>query len=398
MECIAREKYLTRIRPYYGKQLIKVLTGQRRVGKSYMLRLIRQELEVIIPQANIIYLDLEKFEFDNIRTYDDLHTYVKAQSKAGENCLFIDEIQNITGFERVLRSLLSDGNYDIYITGSNASVFSGEMATYLSGRQVEVQIFSLSYNEFITFHKLEVGEQSLMRYLKHGGLPYLMHLPDNDELVSDYLRNIYATILYRDVVSRHQIRDIPFLENLTRFLADNTGSLTSANRIAYYLKSQRENKSVSVIISYLNYLTIAYFLNKIRRQDVQGKRLFDNGDKFYFQDLGLRNILTGYKPADIAKIIENAVCNHLLYLGFKVSVGKLGDREIDFIAEKNGEFSYYQVTYMLSDQKVVDREFGNLLSIHDNYPKYVISMDQFPVTTSYQGVNHIKLLDFLMME
>jgi len=398
MEFIKRERYLKSIRPYFGMDLIKVLTGQRRVGKSYLLHLIRQELEAINPKANIIYIDLERYEFDKIRTYEDLYLYIKASQKPGENYLFIDEIQNIEGFERTLRSLLSEGNCDIYITGSNSAVFSGEIATFLSGRQVVININSLSLTEFLVFNNLEANEQTLMRYLKHGGLPYLRHIENDDDLVMDYLRNIYNTILYRDVLSRNQIRDIPFLENLTRFLADNTGSLTSASRIADYMKSQRNRKSVSVIITYLNYLEQAYFINSVRRQDVQGKRIFESGEKFYFQDLGLRNLLTGYKPMEIGKIIENAVYNHLIYLNNKVYVGKMDDREIDFIAEKNGEFAYFQVAYLLNDSKVIEREFGNLLKIGDHYPKYVISMDKFPITSSYEGVKHIQLMNFLLQE
>lgn len=398
MEFIKRERYLKSIRPYFGMDLIKVLTGQRRVGKSYLLHLIRQELEGINPKANIIYIDLERYEFDKIRTYEDLYLYIKASQKPGENYLFIDEIQNIEGFERTLRSLLSEGNCDIYITGSNSAVFSGEIATFLSGRQVVINISSLSLTEFLVFNNLEANEQTLMRYLKHGGLPYLRHIENDDDLVMDYLRNIYNTILYRDVVSRNQIRDIPFLENLTRFLADNTGSLTSASRIADYMKSQRNSKSVSVIINYLNYLEQAYFIKSVRRQDVQGKRIFESGEKFYFQDLGLRNLLTGYKPTEIGKIIENAVYNHLIYLNNKVYVGKMDDREIDFIAEKNGEFAYFQVAYLLNDSKVIEREFGNLLKIGDHYPKYVISMDNFPITSSYEGVKHIQLMNFLLQE
>ncbi len=398
MKNIKRELYLKKIRPYYGKQIIKVITGQRRVGKSFLMRQIKDELHKKFPGANIIYIDLEKFEFDNIKTYSDLHKYVKSKSRKGRNILMIDEVQEVREFERALKSLLSDGNYDIYVTGSNSRVFSGELATFLSGRQVEVQVHSLSFPEFLRFNDLIADEKSLGRYLKHGGLPYIRNLPDEDEMVYDYLRNIYATILYRDVISRYEVRDIAFLENLTHFLADNIGNITSANNIAGYLKAHKQSKSVSVIISYLNYLEQSYFINKVRRQDVAGKRILTSGEKIYFQDLGLRNILTGYKPADLAKIIENAVYNHLTSGGFRVCAGKTEEREIDFVAEKENEFSYYQVTFRLGDKKVIDREFGNLLEIKDNYPKYVISMDSFPLTASMKGVKHITLMDFLMKE
>jgi len=392
---LKRESYLKRIRPYYGQQLIKVITGQRRVGKSYFLRQVKDELHKKYPKANIIYIDLEKLEFDTVRTYSDLYKYVRIKSSKGLNILMIDEVQEVTEFERALKSLLSDGNFDIYVTGSNSMVFSGEIATYLSGRQVEIRVNSLSFPEFLIFNNLNADDKSLARYLKHGGLPYLRNLPDEDEAVWDYLRNIYATILYRDVISRYEVRDITFLENLTRFLADNTGNITSANNIAGYMKAHKQSKSVSVIISYLKYLEQSYFISKVRRQDVAGKRILSSGEKIYFQDLGLRNILTGYKPADIAKIIENVVYNHLVSQDFRIYTGKAEEREIDFIAEKDNETSYYQVTYKLADQKVVDREFGNLLQINDNYPKYVISMDSFPITASMKGVRHVRLIDFL---
>ena len=391
---VVREKYLKKIRPYYGKSLVKVLTGQRRVGKSYMLKQIKEELESLAPEANVIFIDLERYDFDSIRTYQELHTFIKRQSLAKQNILLIDEVQQINGFERVLRSLLSEGNYDIYVTGSNSNIFSSELATYLSGRQIEIYIQSLSFPEFLEFNGLSSSSSSLERYLKHGGLPYLSNLPNDDELVFDYLRNIYATILYRDIVSRNQIRDITFLENLNRFLANNTGSVVSATRISEFLKSQRQPKSVPVIITYLDYLCSAYFVSRVRRQDIIGKRIFETGEKYFFQDLGLRNSLTGFNPNDIAKIIENVVYNHLVYSGFNVSVGKDSDREVDFIAERQGEYAYYQCAYLLSTESVVEREFGNLLRIPDNYPKYVVSMDEFPVTSTYKGIKHIKLVDF----
>ncbi len=396
MKIIKREHYLEQARPYYGKQLVKVITGQRRVGKSYFLRQVESELHMKSPKTNIIFIDLERFEFDNIRTYTDLYKYVKSKSKKGRNILLIDEIQMVKEFERAIKSLLAEGNFDIYLTGSNSNIISGEIASFLSGRQVEIRLHSLSYPEFLIFNNLKPDEKSLSRYLKHGGLPYLRNLPDDDELVYDYLKNIYATILYRDVVSRYEIRDITFLENLTRYLADNTGNLTSANSIADYLKSQKRSKSVSVIISYIKYLEQSYFISKLKRRDLQGKRILSSGEKIYFQDLGLRNILTGYRPQDISKIIENVVYNHLNIRGFRVSAGKHGEREIDFIAEKEGEFSYYQVSYLLGNKKTVDREFGNLLDIDDHYPKYVISMDSFPVTASMKGIRHIRLIDFLL--
>jgi len=395
MKNIKRESYLKRIRPFYNKQLIKILTGQRRVGKSFLLRQIADELKEQNPDCNPIYINKEQHEFKAIHNDTDLVAYVKQNSKPENNILLIDEVQEIKAFELALRSLLVEGIYDIYCTGSNSSIFSSELATFLSGRQMEFRIHSLSYPEFLQFHRLENSSISLHKFLKYGGLPYLIHLPDDESIVFDYLKNILSTIIYRDVINRHQIRDTVFFDDLISYLADNTGSPFSANKISEYLKSQKISKSVSIIIDYLGYLENANIIHKVKRKDIQGKKLFEIGDKFYFEDLGLRNVVNGYRPADINKIIENIVFNHLQYLNFKINIGKSDNREIDFVAEKNHEIIYIQVAYILADDKVIEREFGNLNKINDHYPKYVISMDEFPINTSYKGIKHIKLIDFL---
>ena len=398
MDLLKREKYLSRVRPYYNKQLIKVITGQRRVGKSYFLKQIAEELKSVNPSGNIIFIDKEKFEFDGIKTYIHLVEYVKKHTSSETNYVFIDEVQEIEAYEKALRSLLSDGNYDLYCTGSNSKVFSGELATLLSGRQVEIRVHSLSFSEFLQFHKLSKTRESLMRYIKHGGLPYLIHVTAEDEMVFDYLKNIYATILYRDIVSRNQIRDTAFLENLLRYLADNTGSIVSATKISTYLKSQKNSKTTSVIINYIAYLEQAYFVSGAKRQDIQGKKIFESGEKYFFEDIGLRNAIGGYKPTDIAKILENVVYNHLRFWGYSICIGKNLDKEIDFIAQRNGEYIYVQVAYLLSSDSVTEREFGNLLDIRDNYPKYVVTMDDFPAITTYKGIKHIHLIDFLSLD
>ncbi len=392
---IKREKYLEKIRPFYKKQLIKVLTGQRRVGKSYMLQQISAEVKELYPSANIIFIDKEKYEFDGIADYKDLIKYVKANSNKKTNFLFIDEIQEIKEFEKGLRNLLSEKKYDIYCTGSNSQMFSGEISTLLSGRQIEIRIQSLTYGEYLIFHKQKKSKDSLFQYIRYGGLPYLMHLPKNDEIIFDYLKNIYATILFRDIVRRNSVRDIVFLERLIKYIADNTGSIFSANRIAEYLKSQKSTKTVSVIINYLKYLENAYFISTVKRKDIQGKKIFETGEKHYFEDIGIRNVIGGYKVSDINKILENIVYNHLCFLGYNVFIGKDNDKEIDFIAEKDNEICYFQISYLLMNEDIIEREFGNLLKIKDNYPKFVISMDDFPVSTSYSGVKHIRLIDFL---
>lgn len=392
---IKRPRYINHVRPFYNKQMIKVLTGQRRVGKSYILMQIRDELTNQFPNSNFIFIDKEKFEFDYIRDYISLMEYVKSKEQTGQNYLFIDEVQEISGFEKTLRSLLSDGNYDIYCTGSNSEIFSSELTGFLSGRQIELKIHSLSYPEFLEFHNLKTGKKALYIYLKYGGLPYLIHLPKDDEIVFDYLKNILATILYRDVISRNDIRDIAFFSDLVKFLADATGSVLSATNISKYLKSQKQSKSVSIIINYLRFLENAGIISKVNKKDIKGKRNFETNSKYYFEDIGLRNASFGYRPDDINKIIENVVFNHLQFLGYKVYSGKLDKKEIDFVAEKENETIYIQVAYLLADEKVIQREFGNLNEIKDHFPKYVVSMDEFPIRSSFKGIKHITLDNFL---
>lgn len=395
MNVIIREQYLKKIRPYINKGLIKVITGQRRTGKSYLLKMIAIEIEKDNPGANIIFVDKEKFEFDSITNYSQLVSYIDVNKHAGMNYIFVDEIQEIESFEKALRSLISEENIDIYCTGSNSKVFSGELASALSGRQIEIRMHSLSFKEFLEFHQLEQNEETLMKFIKYGGMPFLIHLELNDEMVFDYLKNIYATILYRDIISRYEVRDSFFLDNLLRYIADTTGSIISANKIANYLKSQNIGKATSVIINYLNYMQEAYFINRLKRIEVNGKKIFELGEKYFFEDIGLRNAIIGFKPMDISKVIENIVYNQLSYWGYDVFIGRLGEKEVDFVGRRNSEYVYVQVAYLLSSDEVIAREFGNLLAIEDNYPKYVVSLDSFPAITSYKGIKHLHLIKFL---
>lgn len=392
---IVRHKYLDNIRPYIGQQIIKVLTGQRRVGKSYILLQTIEEIKQLDSSANFLYINKEDFSFDEIRTAEDLHNYVLLHTKANvKNYVFIDEIQEIADFEKALRSLLLRSEYDLYCTGSNAHMLSGELATFLSGRYIEIPIYSLSYNEFLQFQQLEDTNDTLQKYLKYGGLPYLKHLALEDEIVFNYLKGVYNTVIYRDLIQRYEIRNTAFLENLVKFLADNTGQIFSAKKIGDYLKSQQIKMSVSQIINYLDYLASTFLIRKVKRMDVVGKKIFEIGEKFYFEDLGLRHTINGYRPNDMAKILENVVFEHLLFCGYDVKVGQISDLEIDFVCERGGEKQYVQVAYLLHDEKTVEREFGNLLKIKDNYPKLVVSMDEFSGNT-YEGIEHIHLRKFL---
>lgn len=374
-----------------------MLTGQRRVGKSYILMQLVDEILHKNPEANIMYVDKELQEFSDIRTLAQLYAYVEENRKDSLNYLLVDEVQEIESFELCLRSLLNEQKCDIYCTGSNAKMFSGELATTLGGRYIEFPIYSLSYREFLEFNNIDDSADSLNQYLILGGMPYLMHLGLDRDVIFEYLKSIYSTILLRDVVARESIRNVTFLENLVAFLADNTGSLFSAQNISKYLKSQQINIPAQTVLNYLRALGNSYFIYKVPRVDVKGMKIFEVGEKYYFEDLGLRNAIRRFDfRSDINKLMENVVYMELRRRGYDVFVGKMDTCEIDFVAEKMGERIYIQVAYMLIDQATIDREFGNLLELNDQYPKYVVTMDELPVSGSYQGVRQLGLREFLM--
>ncbi|MDO5523185.1 MAG: ATP-binding protein [Bacteroidia bacterium] len=392
---IKRSQYINSVRPFMNKSLIKVFTGQRRVGKSYLLFQLMQEIRIEDKNANIIYINCEDFDFDFIKSAKELHDYVISKRKPGiKSYIFIDEVQEIEEFERTIRSLALDENNDIYITGSNANLLSGELATFLSGRYIEFKVQGLSYLEFIEFHGLENNFESYQLYAKYGGLPYLIHLKLTDDVVGEYLKSIYSTIIFRDVVSRNNLRDTDFLEKLTRYLADNVGSLFSAQSISNYLKSQKSTVSVKQVQNYVAHLANAFLIYRTERYDIVGKRIFDFGEKFYFEDLGIRNIITGYKIEDRARILENIVYNHLIFRGYDVKTGSVNSKEIDFVCKRNNELLYVQVAVELTLPETIEREFGNLLRINDNYPKIVVTEDNFQGNT-HQGIQQVYILDFL---
>ncbi len=396
-----RPSYTSRIAPFIDKNIIKVLTGQRRVGKSCILRQIQAHIKQTNPDCNCICINKELEEFFFIRTHEDLSEYVRKHLKEGAaNYLFIDEVQEIAGFENTLRSLQAQNACDIFITGSNAIMLSSELSTYLSGRYVEFHIHSLSYNEFLEFHKTEASTQSLRNYLTFGGLPYLSNLPLEHEIVFEYLRNVYSTIILKDVVKREGIRNVDFLETLALYAADNVGNLFSANNISRYLKSQHVNISALQVINYLKALQNAYLINKVKRIDANGLHAFEIGEKYYFEDLGLRNCHFGFSmQKDIHKLIENAIFLHLSQLRYEVFTGQqTGGKEIDFVARKAEDVVYIQASYILADDKTKEREFGNLQNIKNNYPKYVVSLDEWTSGSSVDGIKHVHLGDFLKMQ
>jgi predicted AAA+ superfamily ATPase len=395
---ILRRQYVDKIRPFIGKDIIKIITGQRRIGKSCMLKQLVGEIKKTYPKSNIIFIDKELEEFSGITDSADLHTYVKAQLVDGkENFLFIDEVQEIDNFQRCLRSLLNQKECDIFCAGSNATMLAGELATMLAGRYIEFPMHGLSYPEFLEFNQIADNARSLNLYLTLGGMPFQYNLGVEPTIVFEYLKSLYSTILLRDVVSRENIRNVSQLENLVTYLADNTGSLFSAQNISKYLKSQQINLPTQSVINYLRALTNAYFIHKVSRADIQGLKIFEIGEKFYFEDLGLRNSIRPFNyRGDIGKLMENAVYLHLIRNSYSVFVGKSGNKEIDFMAEKNGEKIYVQVAYQLSDDNIIQREFGKLTEIADNYPKYVVTMDELQTRNTFKGIRQIHLRSFLM--
>lgn len=400
MEIINRPDYTGKVMHLFGKGLIVALTGQRRVGKSFIMKQIINQLGQN-ESNNIIYVDKDDESFSFIRSHIELTDYVERNLASDKtNYLFIDETQNISEFELTLRSLHTREACEIVITGSNAKMLSSELSTYLSGRCIEYHIQSLDYPEFLLFHRLPDNNQSLISYLTNGGMPQLSHIGlDEKDLVSDYLQSVYNTIILKDVVEHEDIRNISLLKNLVRFISDNIGKPFSATSIVKYLKSQQIDSSTKVILNYLDYLCNAFIIHRVNRYDIHGKRLFEINDKYYFEDIGIRNSLVqGGLAQSIEKIIENAVYLHLVRLGFEVTVGYLQKAEIDFVAKRNESVVYVQVTYMLTSEETVLREFGNLMMIKDNYPKYVVSMDELYENKDYLGIRHIHLRQFLSIK
>lgn len=397
MVTIIRQAYIDKIEKYLGKETIIVLVGQRRVGKSYMMKTVRDQ-KASNPDNNIIYIDKEKREFDSIRNYQDLNQYIDEHFVASKhNYILIDEIQDITEFERSIRSFRTEPNTDIIITGSNAKMLSNELSTLIGGRYKEIYIQSLSYEEFLVFHQLPDNDDSLAKYIQYGGLPGLAKIGLEEDDAREYQMDIFHTVLLKDVIMRNRIRNVPFLENIVRFLADNTGKLISANSIAKYMKSQGESITSTVIINYISFLCEAYILHKVNRFDIHGKRIFETNDKFYFEDNGIRNALAGgTREGDIEKVIENIIYQHLIRLGYQVYVGQLQAGEIDFVCTKpDGQRIYVQASYIIADMATREREFGNLRAINDNYPKYVISMTPLLTRNDDNGITHLHLRKFL---
>lgn len=397
MEAIIRQTYIDKIEKYLGKETIVVIVGQRRVGKSYMLRQL-VELKSKDLANNIVYIDKEKRQFDAIQTYQDLNAYIEEHiDRTKHNYILIDEVQDIKEFERSIRSYRTEPHTDVIITGSNARMLSSDLSTLIGGRFKEIHILPLSYEEFLMFHTLPDNDDSLSKYISFGGLPGLIVLGLDEEVARDYQMGIYNTVLLKDVVMRNQIRNVPFLEDLVRYLADNTGKLISANNISKFMKSQGLTITPTLIINYLSFLCASYIVQEVKRYEVHGKKLFESNGKFYFEDHGLRNAIAGgEREGDIEKVLETVVYQHLIRMGFTVRVGQLKAGEIDFVCSKSdGSRAYVQVAYLIADDSTYQREFGNLKAIKDNYPKYVISMSPLVNRSDDNGITHLHLRRFL---
>ena len=401
MGIIVRQHYLSKVEKYLGKDMIIVLTGQRRVGKSYMLKMIR-DIKAKDKNNNVIYVDKEKKGFDHIKTYQDLNAYIDAHYQTGKmNYILIDEVQEIEDFECSVRSYRTEPDAEVIVTGSNAKMLSKELSTIIGGRYKEIHVQSLSYKEFLQFHNFQDGDDALAKYIQFGGLPGLVKMGLNEDDAMEYQKDVLNTVLLKDVISRNNIRNVPFMEKLTSFIADNIGKIISASSISKFMKSQGTSVSPDTVIDYTQYLEDAYIINRVNRYDIHGKRIFESNDKFYFEDHGLRNAQAeGTREGDIEKIIENIIYQHLMCLGYKVNVGQLQAGEIDFVCTKKAGAKriYIQASYIIANDEAREREFGNLRNIKDNYPKYVISMTPGVTRNDDNGITHLHLRNFLMAD
>ncbi|RPH31664.1 MAG: ATP-binding protein [Bacteroidales bacterium] len=398
---IPRKQYLKQITPFIDKPIIKVITGIRRCGKSTFLKIIYESLvEGGVKPKNILMINKDSLEFDYLNNYQQLVKYVNSQFKkvTGKKYLFIDEVQEIEGWEKALSGFLADSTADLFITGLNSRMLSSELATYISGRYIEFKMYTLTFSEFLDFRNAlepEKIDAEFALFIKYGGFPGIHRMEYDDEVVEQYVSSIYNTILLKDVVAHNALRDISLLERIAQFTADNCGNITSSKKIADFLKSQKIKGSVETVQSYLNMLTSAFIFHKVNRYDIKGKRLLEIHEKYYTGDIGLKHSLLGFRIKDISGHLENIVFLELLSRGYKVNIGKFYEQKIDFIATKNSQKIYIQIAYLLADNKTIEREFGALEKVSDNYPKIVLSLDKH-LDTNRNGIAWSNLIAFLL--
>ncbi len=400
---IKRELYISRIRPFIGGELIKVMTGIRRCGKSVMLELVKQELLKTGVNANqFIALNFEDLRNAPLCNAEALHTEIlrRAEKIQGKAYLFFDEIQEVADWEKCVNSLRVALDCDIYITGSNANLLSGELATYLGGRYVEFVIYPFSFAEFLELYRPVAPQASVQqcfqKYMLSGGMPYLANLQYADEPSRQYLTDVFNSVQLKDIVKRNKVRDVDLLERITAYVMANAGTTFSATSLSKFFKNEHRAVAPETILNYIKYCCDAYLFYRVKRQDLQGKQILSTNEKYYIADHGIREAVFGGNMRDINLILENIVFLELLRRGYQVTVGKSGEKEIDFVCEKQGEKLYVQVTYLLASEETVDREFGAYDDIRDNFPKYVVSLDEFDL--SRDGIKHRNIRDFLLAD
>jgi uncharacterized protein len=402
---IKRDLYLNQLKPFIDKPLIKVITGIRRSGKSVILKLLKEELiEKGVEKRQIIYLNLESLEFSDIDRAEKLYLYIKERiDKEKRNYILLDEIQEVNSWEKAVNSFFADFNVDIYITGSNSRLLSSELATYLTGRYVEIHLFTLSFSEYLQFKTTRIGNTELNakaefeNFLRMGGFPVL-HIADYPiESAYRIVFDIYSSAILRDTIQRNKIRDVELLERVVKFVMDNVGNKFSAKNVADFFKSQQRKIDLNTVYNYLSALESAFIIDRIPRYDLMGKEILKTFEKYFTGDQAIIYSVMGYKDRMISGVLENIIMLEMKRRGFRVFTGKLGEKEVDFIAEKNENKIYVQVVYKMVEQSTIDREFTPLILIKDNHPKYVVTMDEF-WKDNIEGVKHIHIADFLLME
>jgi len=399
---IKRETYLSRIRPFFGSDLVKVLTGIRRCGKSVMLELIQAELiEQGASSSQFIKLNFEDMSNNQLCTAVALHSELadRITGIEGKAYLFLDEIQEVSEWEKCVNSLRVKFDCDIYITGSNAKLLSGELATYLAGRYVEFIIYPFSFAEFTELYAATLqntqSHELFSKYLTLGGMPYLSNLRYDENPSQLYLRDLFNSVVLKDIIARNNVRDVDLLERIIAYVFANTGNTFSASSISKYFKSENRFTAPETIMNYINYCLDAFLVYRVKRQDLQGKKVLAINEKYYVADHGIREAVFGGNIRDINLILENIVYLELLCRGYKVTVGKASDKEIDFICENNSGKLYIQVSYLLASPETIEREFGVYETIRDNFPKYVVSLDEFDMSRA--GIKHKNIRDFLLL-
>lgn len=398
MKITERNSYIKQVERLIGKGEAIVLTGHRRAGKSCILASLAERWKSL---GNIIFIDMEDPDHADLETYKELHDYVKSHFvEESKNFLLIDEVQEISQFEKALRYWIRQDNMTVVVTGSNAAMLSSEVATAFAGRYFDVHINSLNYEEFLRFYALQDSDDSLTTYLRWGGLPFLAQIPMADTKVrTDYLGSIYDTIFVKDVITRRKVRNVTMMDNLARFVADNTGKIFSANSIAKYLKGKENTISANTVGEYMEAWCESYMIDKVKRYDIKGKLVFEQQEKYYFEDLGIRNYLCKDKRnIDIEKSLENIVYLKLKNSGFDVYVGQINGKEIDFVARRGTEMLYVQVAMTITNEATYQREFGNLKLIRDNYPKYLVTLDPIAALVNDSGIIACTMRDFLLRQ